>query len=27
LKDGSSVPVSPNLKQQVLKAISDHLYE
>jgi two-component system LytT family response regulator len=27
LKDGSSVPVSPNLKQKVLQAISDHLYE
>jgi len=27
LKDGSTVPVSPNLKQKVLQAISDHLYE
>lgn len=27
LKDGSSIPVSPNLKKQVLQAISDHLYE
>jgi two-component system LytT family response regulator len=27
LKDGSSIPVSPNLKKQVLKAITDHLYE
>jgi len=27
LKDGTSVPVSPNLKQIVLQAITDHLYE
>lgn len=27
LRDGSSVPVSPNLKQIVLQAITDHLYE
>ncbi len=27
LKDGTSVPVSPNLKQKVLQAITDHLYE
>jgi two-component system LytT family response regulator len=27
LKDGSTIPVSPNLKQKVLQAISDHLYE
>jgi two-component system LytT family response regulator len=27
LKDGSSIPVSPGLKQKVLQAISDHLYE
>ncbi|MFZ2286296.1 MAG: LytTR family DNA-binding domain-containing protein [Bacteroidales bacterium] len=27
LKDGSAVPVSPNLKQKVLQAITDHLYE
>lgn len=27
LKDGSSIPVSPNLKQKVLQAISDHLYD
>ena len=27
LKDGTSVPVSPNLKQKVLHAITDHLYE
>jgi two-component system LytT family response regulator len=27
LKDGSSIPVSPNLKQKVLQALSDHLYE
>jgi len=27
LKDGSSIPVSPNLKQKVLQAITDHLYE
>ena len=27
LKDGSTVPVSPNLKQKVLQAITDHLYE
>ncbi|MDZ7633921.1 MAG: LytTR family DNA-binding domain-containing protein [Bacteroidales bacterium] len=27
LKDGSTIPVSPNLKQKVLQAITDHLYE
>lgn len=27
LKDGTSIPVSPNLKQKVLQAITDHLYE
>jgi two-component system LytT family response regulator len=27
LKDGSTVPVSPILKQKVLRAITDHLYE
>ena len=27
LKDGTSVPVSPNLKQKVLQSITDHLYE
>jgi len=27
LKDGSTVPVSLNLKQKVLQAITDHLYE
>jgi two-component system LytT family response regulator len=27
MKDGSSVPVSPNLKKQVLQAIQDHMYE
>jgi two-component system LytT family response regulator len=27
LKDGSVVQVSPNLKQKVLKAINDHLYD
>ncbi len=27
LKNGSSVPVSPNLKEKVLQAITDHLYE
>lgn len=27
LKDGTSIPVSPVLKQKVLKALSDHLYE
>jgi two-component system LytT family response regulator len=27
LKDGSTIPVSPNLRQKVLQAITDHLYE
>ncbi|MDF1559875.1 MAG: LytTR family DNA-binding domain-containing protein [Bacteroidales bacterium] len=27
LKDGTTVSVSPNLKQKVLQAITDHLYE
>jgi two-component system LytT family response regulator len=27
LKDGSVVPVSPNLKKKVLKALANHLYE
>lgn len=27
LKDGSTVPVSANLRQKVLQAITDHLYE
>lgn len=27
LKDGSAIPVSPNLRQKVLQAITDHLYE
>jgi len=27
LKDGTTVPVSPNLKKQVLKVITEHLYE
>jgi len=27
MRDGSSVPVSPNLKKQVLQAIQDHMYE
>jgi len=27
LNDGSTIPVSPNLKQRVLQAITDHLYE
>lgn len=27
LKDGSKVPVSPNLKKQVLQTITEHLYE
>ena len=27
LKDGSAIPVSPNLKQKVLRALTDHLYE
>jgi two-component system, LytTR family, response regulator len=27
LKNGSTIPVSPNLKQKVLQAITDHLYE
>jgi two-component system LytT family response regulator len=27
LKDGSTIPVSPVLKQKVLQALSDHLYE
>jgi two-component system LytT family response regulator len=27
LKDGSSIPVSPNLKQKVLRSLTDHLYE
>jgi len=27
LKDGSTIPVSPNLKQKVLQSITDHLYE
>lgn len=27
LKDGSRIPVSPNLKHKVLQAITDHLYE
>jgi two-component system LytT family response regulator len=27
LKDGTTIPVSPNLKKQVLQAINDHLYE
>ncbi len=27
LKDGTAIPVSPNLKKQVLQALTDHLYE
>ena len=27
LKDGSKIPISPNLKKQVLQIIKDHLYE
>ena len=27
LKDGTKIPVSPNLKKQLLQAINDHLYE
>lgn len=27
LKNGTQIPVSPNLKQKVLQAITDHLYE
>jgi len=27
LKEGTKVPVSPNLKKQVLQALTDHLYE
>ena len=27
LKDGSKIPVSPNLKKQVLQAMSEHLYD
>lgn len=27
LKDGSSIPVSPNLAKKVLQAITDHLYD
>lgn len=27
LKNGSKIPVSPNLKKQVLQALTDHLYE
>jgi two-component system LytT family response regulator len=27
LKDGSKIPVSPNLKKLVLQALTDHLYE
>jgi two-component system LytT family response regulator len=27
LKEGTKIPVSPNLKKQVLQAIKDHLYE
>lgn len=27
LKDGSKIPVSPNLKKQVLQAMTEHLYE
>jgi len=27
LKNGSSIPVSPNLKEKVLHSITDHLYE
>jgi two-component system, LytTR family, response regulator len=27
LKDGAKIPVSPNMKKQVLQAIHDHLYE
>jgi two-component system LytT family response regulator len=27
LKDGTKVPVSPNLKKRVLQALTDHLYE
>lgn len=27
LKDGTMIPVSPNLKKQVLQALNDHLYE
>ncbi len=27
MKEGTKIPVSPNLKKQVLKAIRDHMYE
>lgn len=27
LKNGTKIPVSPNLKKQVLKALTDHLYD
>ena len=27
LKDGTLIPVSPNLKKQVLQALQDYLYE
>lgn len=27
LKDGAKIPISPNLKKQVLQAIKEHLYE
>jgi two-component system LytT family response regulator len=27
LKEGTKIPVSPNLKKQVLQALTDHLYE
>lgn len=27
LKDGSKIPVSPNMKKQVLQAMTEHLYE
>lgn len=27
MKEGTKIPVSPNLKKQVLKAIQDHMYE
>jgi len=27
LKDGAKIPVSPNMKKQVIQAIHDHLYE
>jgi len=27
LREGTKIPVSPNLKNQVIQSITDHLYE